>query len=138
MIYYQGHGAPGMYARSFLEGRLSGEQLINFFAVKSMARACQVIRITYLMPDYWQFPTESIGLGPLMCSIYQARNQNILTNRGLIKDEDRKVWAFLGDGETDEPESLGAISMAGREKLDNPLWVINCNLQRFDGPLQKW
>ncbi len=134
MIYYQGHGAPGMYARSFLEGRLSEEQLENFRREVD-GKGLSSYPHPYLMPDYWQFPTVSMGLGPLM-SIYQARNQKYLTNRGLIKDEDRKVWAFLGDGETDEPESLGAISMAGREKLDNLIWVINCNLQRLDGPVR--
>ncbi|USZ14708.1 pyruvate dehydrogenase (acetyl-transferring), homodimeric type [Moraxella sp. FZFQ2102] len=134
MIYYQGHGAPGMYARSFLEGRLTEEQLVNFRREVD-GKGLSSYPHPYLMPDYWQFPTVSMGLGPLM-SIYQARNQKYLTNRGLIKDEDRKVWAFLGDGETDEPESLGAISMAGREKLDNLIWVINCNLQRLDGPVR--
>lgn len=114
MIYYQGHGAPGMYARSFMEGRLSEEQLKNFRREVD-GKGLSSYPHPYLMPDYWQFPTVSMGLGPLM-SIYQARTQKYLTNRSLIKDEDRKVWAFLGDGETDEPESLGAISMAGREK----------------------
>ena len=134
MIYYQGHGAPGMYARSFLEGRLSEEQLINFRREVD-GKGLSSYPHPYLMPDYWQFPTVSMGLGPLM-SIYQARNQKYLTNRGLIKDEDRKSLGILGDGETDEPESLGAISMAGREKLDNLIWVINCNLQRLDGPVR--
>lgn len=134
MIYYQGHGAPGMYARSFLEGRLSEEQLVNFRR-EVEGKGLSSYPHPYLMPDYWQFPTVSMGLGPLM-SIYQARIQKYLTNRNLIKDEDRKVWAFLGDGETDEPESLGAISLAGREKLDNLIWVINCNLQRLDGPVR--
>lgn len=134
MIYYQGHGAPGMYARSFMEGRLSEEQLKNFRREVD-GKGLSSYPHPYLMPDYWQFPTVSMGLGPLM-SIYQARAQKYLTNRRLIKDEDRKVWAFLGDGETDEPESLGAISMAGREKLDNLIWVINCNLQRLDGPVR--
>ncbi|AKG15353.2 pyruvate dehydrogenase (acetyl-transferring), homodimeric type [Moraxella bovoculi] len=134
MIYYQGHGAPGMYARSFLEGRLSEDQLKNFRREVG-GKGLSSYPHPYLMPDYWQFPTVSMGLGPLM-SIYQARAQKYLTHRSLIKDEDRKVWAFLGDGETDEPESLGAISMAGREKLDNLIWVINCNLQRLDGPVR--
>lgn len=134
LIYYQGHGAPGMYARSFLEGRLSEEQLGNFRREVG-GKGLSSYPHPYLMPDYWQFPTVSMGLGPLM-SIYQAHIQKYLTNRGLLKDENRKVWAFLGDGETDEPESLGAISMAGREKLDNLIWVINCNLQRLDGPVR--
>lgn len=134
MIYYQGHGAPGMYARSFLEGRLNEEQLVNFRREVD-GKGLSSYPHPYLMPDYWQFPTVSMGLGPLM-SIYQAHIQKYLTNRKLIKDEDRKIWAFLGDGETDEPESLGAISLAGREKLDNLIWVINCNLQRLDGPVR--
>lgn len=134
MIYYQGHGAPGMYSRSFMEGRLTEEQLKNFRREVD-GKGLSSYPHPYLMPDYWQFPTVSMGLGPLM-SIYQARIQKYLTNRSLIKDEDRKVWAFLGDGETDEPESLGAISMAGRENLDNLIWVINCNLQRLDGPVR--
>lgn len=134
MIYYQGHGAPGMYARSFMEGRLTEEQLSNFRREVD-GKGLSSYPHPYLMPDYWQFPTVSMGLGPLT-SIYQARIQKYLTNRSLIKDEDRKVWAFLGDGETDEPESLGAISMAGRERLDNLIWVINCNLQRLDGPVR--
>ena len=134
MIYYQGHGAPGMYARSFLEGRLSEEQLANFRREVG-GKGLSSYPHPYLMPDYWQFPTVSMGLGPLM-SIYQAHIQKYLTNRSLIKDENRKIWAFLGDGETDEPESLGAISLAGREKLDNLIWVINCNLQRLDGPVR--
>ncbi|MDO4251605.1 MAG: pyruvate dehydrogenase (acetyl-transferring), homodimeric type, partial [Moraxella sp.] len=134
IIYYQGHGAPGMYARSFMEGRLSEEQLKNFRREVD-GKGLSSYPHPYLMPDYWQFPTVSMGLGPLM-SIYQAHIQKYLTNRKLIKDENRKVWAFLGDGETDEPESLGAISLAGREKLDNLIWVINCNLQRLDGPVR--
>ena len=134
LIYYQGHGAPGMYARSFLEGRLSEEQLKNFRREVG-GKGLSSYPHPYLMPDYWQFPTVSMGLGPLM-SIYQAHIQKYLTNRSLLKEENRKVWAFLGDGETDEPESLGAISLAGREKLDNLIWVINCNLQRLDGPVR--
>lgn len=134
MIYYQGHGSPGMYARSFLEGRLTEEQLTNFRREVD-GKGLSSYPHPYLMPDYWQFPTVSMGLGPIT-SIYQAHIQKYLTNRKLIKDEDRKIWAFLGDGETDEPESLGAISLAGREKLDNLIWVINCNLQRLDGPVR--
>lgn len=134
MIYYQGHCAPGIYARSFLEGRLTEEHLKNFRREVG-GQGLSSYPHPYLMPDYWQFPTVSMGLGPIM-SIYQAHIQKYLTNRGLIKSEDRKVWAYLGDGEMDEPESLGAISLAGREKLDNLIWVINCNLQRLDGPVR--
>lgn len=134
MIYYQGHSAPGIYARSFLEGRLNEAHLENFRREVG-GQGLSSYPHPYLMPDYWQFPTVSMGLGPIM-SIYQAHIQKYLTNRKLIKDENRKVWAFLGDGEMDEPESLGAISLAGREKLDNLIWVINCNLQRLDGPVR--
>lgn len=134
MIYYQGHCAPGIYARSFLEGRLTEEQLSNFRREVG-GNGLPSYPHPYLMPDYWQFPTVSMGLGPIM-SIYQAHIQKYLMNRGLIKEEDRKVWAYLGDGEMDEPESLGAISLAGREKLDNLIWVVNCNLQRLDGPVR--
>lgn len=134
MIYYQGHSAPGIYARSFLEGRLTKEQLQNFRREVG-GKGLSSYPHPYLMPDYWQFPTVSMGLGPIM-SIYHAHVHKYLINRGLLEDEDRKIWAFLGDGETDEPESLGAISLAGREKLDNLIWVINCNLQRLDGPVR--
>lgn len=134
LIYYQGHNAPGVYARSFVEGRLTAQQLDNFRR-EIDGEGLSSYPHPYLMPDYWQFPTVSMGLGPIM-SIYQAHIQKYLTNRGLIKDEDRKIWAFLGDGEMDEPESLGAISLAGREKLDNLIWVVNCNLQRLDGPVR--
>ena len=134
MIYYQGHSAPGIYARSFLEGRLNENQLDNYRREVN-GQGLSSYPHPYLMPDYWQFPTVSMGLGPIM-SIYQAHIQKYLTNRELIANEDRKVWAFLGDGEMDEPESLGAISLAGREKLDNLIWVINCNLQRLDGPVR--
>jgi pyruvate dehydrogenase E1 component len=134
MIYYQGHSAPGIYARSYLEGRLSDEQVQNFRREVG-GKGLSSYPHPYLMPDYWQFPTVSMGLGPIM-SIYQAHVQKYLTNRGLLEDQNRKVWAFLGDGEMDEPESLGAIGLAGREKLDNLIWVINCNLQRLDGPVR--
>ncbi len=134
MVYYQGHSAPGIYARSFLEGRLTEQQLDNFRR-EVAGNGLPSYPHPYLMPEYWQFPTVSMGLGPIM-SIYQAHIQKYLMNRKLIKQEDRKVWAFLGDGEMDEPESLGAISLAGREKLDNLIWVINCNLQRLDGPVR--
>lgn len=134
MVYYQGHSAPGIYARSFLEGRLTEEQLENFRREVG-GHGLSSYPHPYLMPDYWQFPTVSMGLGPIM-SIYQAHVQNYMENRGLLPKEGRKIWSFLGDGETDEPESLGAISLAGREKLDNLIWVINCNLQRLDGPVR--
>ncbi|MFT4629613.1 MAG: pyruvate dehydrogenase E1 component [Arenicella sp.] len=134
MIYYQGHSAPGMYARAFLEGRLSEDQLDNF-RQEVGGNGLSSYPHPWLMPDFWQFPTVSMGLGPIM-SIYQARFQKYLGNRELIPVENRKVWAFLGDGEMDEPESRGALGLAGREKLDNLIFVINCNLQRLDGPVR--
>ena len=134
LVYFQGHSAPGMYARAFLEGRLSASQLGNFRQEVGVDGLSSYPH-PWLMPKFWQFPTVSMGLGPVL-SIYQARFTKYLINRGLIKDEDRKVWTFLGDGETDEPESLGAISLASREKLDNLIFVINCNLQRLDGPVR--
>ena len=134
MIYYQGHSAPGMYARAFLEGRLTEEQLDNF-RQEVAGNGLSSYPHPWLMPNFWQFPTVSMGLGPIM-SIYQARFQKYLGNRELIPIENRKVWAFLGDGEMDEPESRGALGLAGREKLDNLIFVINCNLQRLDGPVR--
>ena len=134
LVYFQGHSAPGMYARSFLEGRLSASQLGNFRQEVGVDGLSSYPH-PWLMPKFWQFPTVSMGLGPVL-AIYQARFTKYLINRGLIKDEGRKIWAFLGDGETDEPESLGAISLASREKLDNLIFVINCNLQRLDGPVR--
>lgn len=134
MIYYQGHSAPGMYARAFLEGRLNEEQLDNF-RQEVGGNGLSSYPHPWLMPDFWQFPTVSMGLGPIM-AIYQARFQKYLENRELITRENRKVWAFLGDGEMDEPESRGALGLAGREKLDNLVFVINCNLQRLDGPVR--
>ena len=134
LIYYQGHSAPGIYARSFLEGRISEEQLENFRREVD-GKGLSSYPHPWLMPDYWQFPTVSMGLGPIM-AIYQAHFMKYLMHRGLMKVENRKVWAFLGDGEMDEPESLGAIALAGREKLDNLIYVINCNLQRLDGPVR--
>lgn len=134
MIYYQGHSAPGMYARAFLEGRLSEQQLDNF-RQEVGGNGLSSYPHPWLMPDFWQFPTVSMGLGPIM-SIYQARFQRYLENRELIPVENRKVWAFLGDGEMDEPESRGALGLAGRENLDNLIFVINCNLQRLDGPVR--
>ena len=133
-IYFQGHSSPGFYARAFVEGRLSQEQL-DGFRQEAAGGGLSSYPHPWLMPDFWQFPTVSMGLGPLM-AIYQARFLKYLAGRGLADTAARKVWAFLGDGETDEPESLGAIGMAGREKLDNLVFVINCNLQRLDGPVR--
>ncbi len=133
-VYFQGHSSPGFYARAFLEGRLTVEQL-DRFRQEASGPGLPSYPHPWLMPDFWQFPTVSMGLGPLM-AIYQARFLKYLAGRGLAETSDRKVWAFLGDGETDEPESLGAISLAGREKLDNLVFVINCNLQRLDGPVR--
>jgi pyruvate dehydrogenase E1 component len=135
IIYFQGHASPGIYARAFLEGRLSVEQLENFRHELRPGGGLSSYPHPWLMPDFWQYPTVSMGLGPIM-SIYQARFNRYLEDRGLKKPSDGKVWAFLGDGETDEPETLGAISLAAREKLDNLIWVINCNLQRLDGPVR--
>ncbi len=134
-VYFQGHAAPGIYARAFLEGRLSVEQLINFRRELKPGGGLSSYPHPWLMPDLWEFPTVSMGLGPLM-AIYQARFNRYLENRGLKPATDAKVWAFLGDGETDEPESLGAITLASREKLDNLIFVVNCNLQRLDGPVR--
>lgn len=134
LIFFQGHSAPGIYARAFLEGRLSEEQLSNF-RQEVDGNGLSSYPHPWLMPDFWQFPTVSMGLGPIM-AIYQARFMRYLGNRGLIKPENRHVWAYLGDGEMDEPESLGAISLASQENLDNLIFVINCNLQRLDGPVR--
>jgi pyruvate dehydrogenase E1 component len=134
LIYVQGHVSPGIYARAFVEGRLTEQQLLGY-RQESEGKGIPSYPHPWLMPDFWQFPTVSMGLGPLM-AIYQARFLKYLEGRGLAKTGDRKVWAFLGDGECDEPESLGAISLAGREKLDNLIFVINCNLQRLDGPVR--
>jgi len=134
-VYFQGHAAPGIYARAFLEGRLSVEQLVNFRRELKPGGGLSSYPHPWLMPDLWEFPTVSMGLGPLM-AIYQARFNRYLENRGLKPATDAKVWAFLGDGETDEPESLGAITLASREKLDNLIFVVNCNLQRLDGPVR--
>jgi len=134
LVFVQGHSAPGMYARSFLEGRLSEEQL-DHFRREVDGKGLSSYPHPWLMSDYWQFPTVSMGLGPIM-SIFQARFMKYLQDRGLAKTEDRKVWSFVGDGEVDEPESLGAITLASRERLDNLAWVVNCNLQRLDGPVR--
>ena len=136
LIFVQGHSSPGIYARAFLEGRLSEQQLLNFRQeVDGRGSGLSSYPHPWLMPDFWQFPTVSMGLGPLI-GIYQARFLKYLHHRGLADSAERKVWVFCGDGEMDEPESLGAISLAGREKLDNLIFVINCNLQRLDGPVR--
>lgn len=135
LVYFQGHSAPGVYSRAFLEGRLSEEELEHFRQEIRHPKGLSSYPHPWLMPEFWQFPTVSMGLGPLQ-AIYQARFQKYLTNRGLLDTDKRKVWCFCGDGEMDEPESLGAISLAGREKLDNLVFVINCNLQRLDGPVR--
>ncbi len=134
-IYFQGHASPGIYARAFLEGRLTKEQLENFRRELKPGGGLSSYPHPWLMPNFWEFPTVSMGLGPIM-SIYQARFNRYLEDRGLKKKNGGKVWAFLGDGETDEPETLGAITLAAREKLDNLIFVINCNLQRLDGPVR--
>jgi len=134
LVYIQGHSAPGIYARAFLEGRITEEQLNNF-RQEVNGKGLPSYPHPWLMPDFWQFPTVSMGLGPLM-AIYQARFMNYLKDRSIIEGQGRKVWAFMGDGEMDEPESLGAISLAGRERLSNLVFVINCNLQRLDGPVR--
>ena len=134
LIYFQGHSSPGIYARSYLEGRLTEDQLDNFRREVD-GNGLSSYPHPWLMPNYWQFPTVSMGLGPIQ-AIYQAHIMKYLTSRGLLDTSDRKIWAFLGDGEMDEPESLGAISKAGREGLDNLIFVINCNLQRLDGPVR--
>ena len=135
IVYFQGHGSPGIYARAFLEGRISQEQLENFRRELKPGGGLSSYPHPWLMPDFWEFPTVSMGLGPIM-AIYQARFNRYIEDRGLKPKSDAKVWAFLGDGETDEPESLGAITLASREKLDNLIFVINCNLQRLDGPVR--
>jgi pyruvate dehydrogenase E1 component len=135
IVYFQGHSAPGIYARAFLEGRLPIEKLENFRRELKPGGGLSSYPHPWLMPNFWEFPTVSMGLGPIM-SIYQARFNKYLENRGLKTSHTGKVWAFLGDGETDEPESLGAISLASRERLDNLIFVVNCNLQRLDGPVR--
>lgn len=134
LIYFQGHSAPGMYARSYLEGRFDEDQLDNFRREVD-GNGLSSYPHPWLMPDYWQFPTVSMGLGPIQ-AIYQAHMMRYLSARDLVPRGNRKVWAFLGDGECDEPESLGAISLAGREQLENLIFVVNCNLQRLDGPVR--
>jgi pyruvate dehydrogenase E1 component len=134
-VYFQGHASPGVYSRAFLEGRLSEQHLVNFRHELRDEPGLSSYPHPWLMPDFWQFPTVSMGLGPIS-AIYQARFMKYLEHRGIIPASPRKVWAFLGDGETDEPESLGALTLASREKLDNLIFVVNCNLQRLDGPVR--
>ncbi|EAQ77517.1 pyruvate dehydrogenase (acetyl-transferring), homodimeric type [Blastopirellula marina] len=134
-VYFQGHASPGIYARAFVEGRLSEKNLENFRRELQEEKGLSSYPHPWLMPDFWEFPTVSMGLGPI-CSIYQARFNRYMQDRGIKKTEGTRVWAFLGDGECDEPETLGAISLAAREGLNNLTWVINCNLQRLDGPVR--
>ncbi len=134
-VYFQGHAAPGMYARAFLEGRLTEQNLINFRRELSEGGGLSSYPHPWLMPDFWEFPTVSMGLAPIM-AIYQARFNEYLNDRGILDTSNKRVWAFLGDGECDEPETLGAITLASREKLHNLTFVINCNLQRLDGPVR--
>jgi pyruvate dehydrogenase E1 component len=135
LVYFQGHASPGIYARAFLEGRLTPNQLASFRQELKPGGGLSSYPHPWLMPDFWEFPTVSMGLGPLT-AIYQARFMRYLEDRGLKKPADNKVWAFLGDGECDEPETLGAITLASRERLDHLIFVINCNLQRLDGPVR--
>jgi pyruvate dehydrogenase E1 component len=135
LVFIQGHSSPGIYARAFLEGRLSEDDLTRFRTETGAEGGLSSYPHPWLMPGFWQFPTVSMGLGPLM-AIYQARFMKYLAGRGIADTADRKVWAFMGDGEMDEPESMGAISLAGREHLDNLIFVVNCNLQRLDGPVR--
>jgi pyruvate dehydrogenase E1 component len=134
-VYFQGHSSPGMYGRAYLEGRLNEQHLENFRHELREHPGLSSYPHPWLMPGFWQFPTVSMGLGPI-CAIYQARFMRYLENRGIIPKTPRKIWAFLGDGETDEPEALGALTLASREKLDNLIFVVNCNLQRLDGPVR--
>ena len=135
IVYFQGHASPGVYARAFVEGRISEKQLEDFRQETQPGGGLSSYPHPYLMPEFWQFPTVSMGLSPIM-SIYQARFSRYLADRGLKKSDDQKIWVFLGDGELDEPESLGAITLAARENLDNLIYVVNCNLQRLDGPVR--
>ena len=134
MVFVQGHSSPGIYARAFLEGRL-GEEHLSRFRQEVGGGGLSSYPHPWLMPEFWQFPTVSMGLGPMM-AIYQARFMRYMEHRGMVEPSDRKVWAFLGDGEMDEPESMGAITMPVREGLDNLVFVVNCNLQRLDGPVR--
>jgi len=134
-VYFQGHATPGIYARAFLEGRIDEHHLHHFRQELAEGGGLSSYPHPYLMPEFWQFPTVSMGLGPLL-SLYQARFNRYLRARGLATGEEPRVWAFVGDGETDEPETLGSLTLAARENLDNLVWVINCNLQRLDGPVR--
>ena len=134
-IYFQGHASPGVYARAFLEGRLTEQDLQNFRLELAPTGGLSSYPHPWLMPGFWEFPTVSMGLAPIM-AIYQARFNKYLSDRGIKDTSGQHVWAFLGDGETDEPETLGAITLASREKLDNLIFVVNCNLQRLDGPVR--
>jgi pyruvate dehydrogenase E1 component len=134
MVYFQGHSSPGIYARAFVEGRLDEEQMAHFRREVG-GRGLSSYPHPWLMPEFWEFPVVSMGLGPLT-AIYQARFMKYMASRKLKSAGDRKVWVFIGDGETDEPESLAALTLAAREKLDNLIFVVNCNLQRLDGPVR--
>ena len=134
-VYFQGHASPGMYARAFLEGRLSEQHLANFRRELQPGGGLSSYPHPWLLPNFWEFPTVSMGLGPIM-GIYQARFNHYLRDRGIKDTSRQRVWVYVGDGETDEPETLGAITLAAREKLDNLIFVINCNLQRLDGPVR--
>src|SRR5207302_4495666 len=135
MVYFQGHASPGSYSRAYIEWRINAPRLHHFRQELSPAGGLPSYPHPYLMPDFWQFPSVSMGLAPIM-SIYQARFLRYQQSRGLLSNEEPKVWCFVGDGEMDEPESSGALSLAGRENLDNLIWVVNCNLQRLDGPVR--
>ncbi len=134
LVYFQGHSSPGIYARAFVEGRLTEENLVNF-RQETEGKGLSSYPHPWLMPGFWQFPTVSMGLGP-MTAVYQAKFMKYMEARGLSEKSDRKVWVFMGDGESDEPESRGALSIAAREKLDNLIFIVNCNLQRLDGPVR--
>ncbi|MHB1308176.1 MAG: pyruvate dehydrogenase (acetyl-transferring), homodimeric type, partial [Limisphaerales bacterium] len=135
LVYIQGHASPGVYGRAFLERRLDERHLQNFRQELAEGGGLSSYPHPYLMPEFWQFPTVSMGLGPIM-SIYQARFNRYLKARGFIQGPEAKVWCFVGDGESDEPETLGSLTLASRENLDNLIWVVNCNLQRLDGPVR--
>ena len=135
MIFFQGHASPGMYARAFLEGRLTETNLNNFRQELSEGGGLSSYPHPYLMPNFWQFATVSMGLGPMM-AVYQARFMRYMIDRGFMENKGRKVFAFLGDGEMDEPEATGALTLASRENLDDLIFVVNCNLQRLDGPVR--
>ncbi len=134
-VYFQGHASPGIYARAFLLGRLDEQRILNFRHELRDTPGLSSYPHPWLMPDFWRFPTVSMGIGPLN-AVYQARFMRYLENRGLIEKTPRKIWAFVGDGETDEVDTLGALSLGRREKLDNLIFVVNCNLQRLDGPVR--